>query len=97
MTQDCDEDVGRYCAVEKDRSRGVWSIGAVGRCLANQLALATHLNDECQDMIRAAAPAVSPTCLLPDRIASQVPDVIALQARVCTSQPGRLSGTLHRH
>ena len=59
LTQNCDGDVGRYCALEKDRSRGVWSIGAVGRCLARELAIASPLNEDCQDMIRAAAPAVS--------------------------------------
>ncbi len=59
LTQYCDGDVGTYCALEKDRSRGVWSIGAVGRCLAKQLALGSRLNSDCEDMIRAAAPAVS--------------------------------------
>ena len=58
MTEVCDSDVQRSCAAEQHRSRGVWSIGAVGRCLSKQLALGKRLRDDCAQLIRAAAPPV---------------------------------------
>lgn len=58
LTADCDADVIRFCSAQRKKSRGVWSIGAVGRCLSHQLALGSRLSDQCQVLVRAAAPQV---------------------------------------
>jgi len=39
--------------------RGVFSIGAVGRCLAKKLAVGAPLDPSCRELVMAAAPSVS--------------------------------------
>ena len=57
LTACCDRDVEGYCEKGRHR-RGVYSIGAVGKCLAKQLASGQRLAMECQQLILAAAPQV---------------------------------------
>ena len=40
------------------KSRGIWSIGAVGRCLSRQLAESKPLTLECRSLVLVAAPRV---------------------------------------
>ena len=40
------------------QSRGIWSIGAVGRCLSRQLAESKPLTLECRSLVLVAAPRV---------------------------------------
>lgn len=56
----CDEDVNSICAHAGNtpRNRGVWSIGAVGRCLSRQLAESKPLSTDCRRLVLAAAPKV---------------------------------------
>ena len=53
----CDADVDSVCGkVNTPRSRGVWSIGVVGRCLSRQLAEGKKLQPDCKRLITVAAP-----------------------------------------
>ena len=45
-------------AVANPKNRGIWSIGAVGRCLSRQLAENKALTLECRSLIIVAAPKV---------------------------------------
>lgn len=58
----CDADVESICsqAAATPRNRGVWSIGAVGRCLSRQLAESKPLTTDCRRLVLAAAPKVGP-------------------------------------
>ena len=59
LTEPCDADVQRLCEGEAGRHRrGVFSIGAVGRCLAGQLGHGSALDGECRELVMAAAPLV---------------------------------------
>lgn len=59
ITEACDADVARMCEAEAGRhKRGVYTIGAVGRCLARNLAKGAPLAAECRQLITAAAPEV---------------------------------------
>ncbi|KAK9797745.1 hypothetical protein WJX73_005342 [Symbiochloris irregularis] len=55
----CDADVSSICslsAATTPKNRGVWSIGAVGRCLSRQLAEGKPLSPDCRRLVLAAAP-----------------------------------------
>ena len=53
----CDADVNAACSkINTPRSRGVWSIGAVGRCLSKQLAEGKKLEKPCAKLVQVAAP-----------------------------------------
>ena len=56
----CDVDVDTVCAKSKDnpKNRGIWSIGAVGRCLSRQLAENKALSPGCHTLVAVAAPKV---------------------------------------
>ena len=41
------------------KCRGIWSIGAVGRCLSRQVAESKPLTLECRSLVLVAAPRVS--------------------------------------
>lgn len=59
LTEPCDGDVQLLCEGEAGRHRrGVFSIGAVGRCLAQQLGRGSALDGECRELVMAAAPLV---------------------------------------
>lgn len=45
-------------AVANPKNRGIWSIGAVGRCLSRQLAENKALTLECRSLVIVAAPKV---------------------------------------
>lgn len=55
----CDTDVVSYCNLGS-RNRGVFGIGAVGRCLSKRLAEGKPLDSECRNLVIAAAPRVRP-------------------------------------
>ena len=59
LTECCDLDVEYACDSGANHKRGVFSIGAVGRCLARQLASGDALDPECRQLVMAAAPSVS--------------------------------------
>lgn len=58
----CDADVGEIgtcqTAVANPKNRGIWSIGAVGRCLSRQLAENKPLTLDCRSLVIVAAPKV---------------------------------------
>lgn len=57
----CDDDVNQICqkaSVNPAKNRGIWSIGAVGRCLSRQLAENKKLTPGCQTLVAVAAPKV---------------------------------------
>ena len=56
----CDSDVDEVCQKAKNnaQNKGIWSIGAVGRCLSRQLAEHKSLTDQCQTLVAVAAPKV---------------------------------------
>ena len=60
----CDNDVDNICqrASNNPKNRGIWSIGAVGRCLSRQLAENKALSPGCQTLVAVAAPKVHPSC-----------------------------------
>ena len=49
-------------AVANPKNRGIWSIGAVGRCLSRQLAENKALTLECRALVIVAAPKVRMPC-----------------------------------
>lgn len=55
LTGPCDEDVDSIC-VQTKRTKGVFSIGYVGRCLSKQLASRQHLAGACRKLVTVAAP-----------------------------------------
>jgi hypothetical protein len=55
LTAPCDEDVETICTQSK-RTKGVYGIGYVGRCLSKQLASRQPLNARCRKLVTAAAP-----------------------------------------
>lgn len=55
LTGPCDEDVESIC-VQTNRTKGVFSIGYVGRCLSKQLASRKPLNGQCRKLVTVAAP-----------------------------------------
>uniref|UniRef100_A0A061SDF6 Golgi apparatus protein 1 n=1 Tax=Tetraselmis sp. GSL018 TaxID=582737 RepID=A0A061SDF6_9CHLO len=55
LTQACDEDVKKYCPT-KGNTRGIFSIGAVGRCLSRRVAEEKPLTAECRRLVSVAAP-----------------------------------------
>jgi Golgi apparatus protein 1 len=57
---DADVEIIPQCqkAVDNPKNRGVWSIGAVGRCLSRQLAESKPLTLECRSLVIVAAPRV---------------------------------------
>ncbi len=61
------------------QSRGIWSIGAVGRCLSRQLAESKPLTLECRSLVLVAAPRVSSPI-------SRHPFNVCLLLQVCTIQ-----------
>ena len=59
LTACCDHDVHSTCeAAASNHKRGVFTIGAVGRCLAKHLAVGTPMEPECRELVLAAAPGV---------------------------------------
>lgn len=62
LTGVCDADVDEIpqCqkAVDNPKNRGIWSIGAVGRCLSRQLAENRALTLDCRSLVIVAAPKV---------------------------------------
>lgn len=62
----CDTDVMEIpscqTAVANPKNRGIWSIGAVGRCLSRQLAENKPLTLECRSLVLVAAPKVCRFC-----------------------------------
>lgn len=54
LTAACDDDVKANCKIGK--SRGIFSIGAVGRCLSRRLAEEKSLSGECRTLVSVAAP-----------------------------------------
>ena len=57
----CDADVDQVCqkASNQAQNKGIWSIGAVGRCLSRQLAERKTLTSQCQTLVAVAAPKVN--------------------------------------
>ena len=55
LTEPCDEDVDSIC-VQTKRTKGVFSIGSVGRCLSKQLASRGPLSGDCRKLVTVAAP-----------------------------------------
>lgn len=57
----CDADVDQVCqkASNQVQNKGIWSIGAVGRCLSRQLAERKTLTSQCQTLVAVAAPKVN--------------------------------------
>lgn len=55
LTGPCDEDVESIC-VQTKRTKGVFSIGYVGRCLSKQLASRQPLSRGCRKLVTVAAP-----------------------------------------
>ncbi|KAK9816541.1 hypothetical protein WJX72_001742 [[Myrmecia] bisecta] len=62
LTGMCDADVGSICgkATRNPKNHGIWSIGAVGRCLSKQLAEDKPLEPACRALVAVAAPEESP-------------------------------------
>ncbi|BDA41257.1 probable Golgi apparatus protein 1 [Coccomyxa sp. Obi] len=60
LTGVCDADVAEIpscqTAVANPKNRGIWSIGAVGRCLSRQLAENKALTLDCRSLVIVAAP-----------------------------------------
>ena len=74
----CDDDVNQICqkaSVNPAKNRGIWSIGAVGRCLSRQLAENKKLTPGCQTLVAVAAPKVS---LLPSPLCPTPPLILDL-------------------
>lgn len=65
----CDADVAEIgscqTAVSNPKNRGIWSIGAVGRCLSRQLAESKPLTLDCRSLVIVAAPKVCVPSFLP--------------------------------
>ena len=55
LTAPCDADVASVC-VQTKRTKGVFSIGYVGRCLSKQLASRGSLSGDCRKLVMVAAP-----------------------------------------
>lgn len=58
----CDDDVTQICqkaSINPNKNRGIWSIGAVGRCLSRQLAENKRLTPGCHTLVAVAAPKVT--------------------------------------
>ena len=57
----CDSDVDKICGKVSNGTiqRGLWTIGAVGRCLSRQLAEQKPLAEQCRGLVAVAAPQVT--------------------------------------
>jgi Golgi apparatus protein 1 len=55
LTAACDQDVKSYCP-KGNKTRGIFSIGAVGRCLSRRLAEEKALSADCKRLVSVAAP-----------------------------------------
>ncbi|KAK9820440.1 hypothetical protein WJX72_010380 [[Myrmecia] bisecta] len=81
LTGMCDADVGSICgkATKNPKNRGIWSIGAVGRCLSRQLAEDKPLEPACRTLVAVAAPkdalAMFDSSMTASAIAQKVADI----------------------
>ena len=94
LTASCDEDVKMYC--KSNKSRGIFSIGAVGRCLSRRLAEEKPLSTQCRSLVAVAAPkdaaALFASQSTSSMIAGQMAEMQKLASRASLINPSA-SGT----
>eukprot|EP00878_Enallax_costatus_P007022 GHUV01007359.1.p1 GENE.GHUV01007359.1~~GHUV01007359.1.p1 ORF type:complete len:595 (+),score=136.49 GHUV01007359.1:1595-3379(+) len=81
LTSVCDDDVNTFCPKgAKARSGGMFTIGAVGRCLSKALVQAKALTPKCRELVLTAAPKDSRVYLqYPESTSALVAKIAELQ------------------